>query len=248
MTTVFKRLITIMTFIFFVLVQAQDVSASVNITMYNNSSVPVNASLPTEENTKSTISPLGPEDTLITNENSDINIETEADTAVTSVVEPTIESSVDSTVANSNLTSGPVTLSQSIPSVLTSLANNLGDEDYSMSWETYNATAPYERAQIILNTFLTERSRFENFTNVLTLSEDQTALQDFGNDVDYKSYYWAVINDFVIELYNDQGYYSFLIQDADLGLIYLVEYIETANSTSDDIVLDVNIVEYQYSF
>ncbi|XJS10316.1 hypothetical protein ACF3NG_09285 [Aerococcaceae bacterium WGS1372] len=236
-----KYSISILTILLLILVQSEQVIVNANINKLNNDSVTASDLYIIDDTTKTIIHSNESIETLSTDENQSI----ETGTPITI---STVESTADTAQTNQATYTDLITIVQSIPSTLTSLANNLPNEEYSMPWNTYNSLTAHERAQIILDTFLTERSRFDNLTNELVLSEDQTALQDNGDEVNFTNYYWSVINETTLELYNsEKEHSSYLIQDKDLGLVYLVDFTESEQSTDEQVILEVNIIEYHFA-
>lgn len=233
----FNHSIAIVAFIFMSLYQVRSVSANKNIEIYGVGSNPTSASLAVEDTTRVDISNLESESQI-----GQIEETERVNEAIVELEEAsTFETSLSTEVSDVDTDS----ISLTFPSAYTSLAVNQSHEEYSIPWTEYNTQAPHESAQFILDTFLTERSRYEDFTNILTLNEDFSALQDFGNELDYKEYQWTMIDVFTLELYGPDDYFSFLIKEPDLGLVYLVEYVMTDNSTDEEAILQVNIVEYQ---
>ena len=215
---------------------AQKVVASVNNNIYDYVGVTTNNQHILDDVSQSSTSVKDTELNLEENNISTIYNHSASDTAV------------DSSQSDLITTEDSFMISQSLPFTLTSLANNLPNEEYAIPWDSYNSLAAHEKAQVILDTFLAERNRFDNFTNILVLSDDHTAYQDNGDEFNFTNYYWSVINETTLELYNsEQEHSSYLIQDKDLGLVYLVDYTESEQSTDEHVVLEVNIIEYQFA-
>lgn len=214
---------------------AQKVVASVNTNLYDHVGVSTNSQHILDDISQS---PISVKDT-------ELNLD---ENNITTIYNPsTSDTTVDSSQSDLITTEDSLMISHSLPFTLTSLANNLPKEEYSMPWDSYNSLAAHERAQVILDTFLTERNRFDNLTNILVLSDDQTAYQENDYQPSFTNYYWSIINDTTLELYNfEEDKYSYLIQNIDLGLVYLIEYSETDNSTYEEAILEVNIIEYQF--
>lgn len=236
MTQLLKYTTIFFTSLLLLLGSAQKVIASVNNNTYDYVGVTTNNQHILDDVSQSNISVKDTELNLEENNISTIYNHSASDTT--------------SDLSQSDLitTEDSFMISQSLPFTLTSLANNLPDEEYAMLWDSYNSLAAHERAQVILDTFLTERNRFDYFTNILVLSDDQTAIQDNGDEFNFTNYYWSVINETTLELYNsEEEHSSYLIQDKDLGLVYLVDYTESEQSTDEHVVLEVNIIEYQFA-
>lgn len=236
MTQLLKYTTIFFTSLLLLLGSAQKVVASVNNNIYDYVGVTTNNQHILDDVSQSSTSVKDTELNLEENNISTIYNHSASDTTVD------LSQSDLITTADSFMTS------QSLPFTLTSLANNLPNEEYAIPWDSYNSLAAHEKAQVILDTFLAERNRFDNFTNILVLSDDQTAIQDNGDEFNFTNYYWSAINETTLELYNsEQEHSSYLIQDKDLGLVYIVDYTESERSSDEHVILEVNIIEYQFA-